>query len=359
MVSQARGLGPVYTELNPTLAPPSLIPPHRHDINDYSPPSPSLYITILTTSTPPPHQFSPQPSSTPISLLMRVDHLPIYQHRPLATTTATTMSSPQPPEKHLINLIRGWPSPSLHPTTLLSSAAQSILSNPETSVPALQYGPDSGYEPLKEALASWLTRHYHGPDSKYKPDPERICITGGASQNLANILASFTDPVVTRRIWMVAPCYHLACSIFEDAGFQGRLRAVPEDEDGIDVDILERKISALEKEEENERPDLKVYLTPYLLSPLFSSTNLIIHSPSKTLAQIENTTNTSSTSSQPVPTPPAKPSPSTAAKPSSNSPVATTPSSSATTSTTFSNGQSHPPHPLLHPSTTAFPVFQT
>jgi DNA-binding transcriptional MocR family regulator len=56
---------------------------------------------------------------------------------------------------------------------------------------------------------------------------------------------------------MVAPCYHLACSIFEDAGFQGRLRAVPEDEDGIDVDVLERKISAFE-EEEKSKPNLLV-----------------------------------------------------------------------------------------------------
>jgi len=41
---------------------------------------------------------------------------------------------------------------------------------------------------------------------------------------------------------MVAPCYYLACRIFEDAGFGGRLRAVPESPDGIDVDFLEREL---------------------------------------------------------------------------------------------------------------------
>jgi len=41
---------------------------------------------------------------------------------------------------------------------------------------------------------------------------------------------------------MVAPCYYLACRIFEDAGFGGRLRAVPESRDGIDVDYLEREL---------------------------------------------------------------------------------------------------------------------
>ena len=50
--------------------------------------------------------------------------------------------------------------------------------------------------------------------------------SGGASQSVANILQSFTDPEYTRAVWAVAPCYHLMCPIFEDSGFRGRLRAV-------------------------------------------------------------------------------------------------------------------------------------
>ena len=45
---------------------------------------------------------------------------------------------------------------------------------------------------------------------------------------------------------MVAPTYFLACRIFEDAGFHGRLRAVAEDEEGIDVELLGRKIQESE-----------------------------------------------------------------------------------------------------------------
>lgn len=51
---------------------------------------------------------------------------------------------------------------------------------------------------------------------------------------------------------MVAPCYHLACGIFEDAGFKGRLKAVTEDDDGIDLTELSRKLQEHEEEDKAE-----------------------------------------------------------------------------------------------------------
>lgn len=37
--------------------------------------------------------------------------------------------------------------------------------------------------------------------------------------------------------------YHLAFRMFEDAGFYRRLRAVPEDEEGMDMEFLEHALA--------------------------------------------------------------------------------------------------------------------
>ncbi|KAK0701635.1 pyridoxal phosphate-dependent transferase [Lasiosphaeria miniovina] len=179
-------------------------------------------------------------------------------------------------DKKLINLIRGWPSPHLLPAELLRAAANKALADPAVYVPGLQYGPDPGYQPLREELAAWLGCAYK---SSYRPQSQnplpggstvvgvgagadQICITGGASQSIACILQSFTDPAYTRAVWAVAPCYFLACPIFEDAGFRGRLRAVPEDDEGIDLEWLGRGIRRCEAERGSEEKARFPYKDP-------------------------------------------------------------------------------------------------
>ncbi|KAI0131811.1 Aspartate/tyrosine/aromatic aminotransferase [Xylariales sp. AK1849] len=174
-------------------------------------------------------------------------------------------SSPPPSTsaKKAINLLRGWPAPSLLPSSSLQRASAAVLADPETAVSALQYGPDSGYQPLRRSLARWLSAFYgvqHGSGRTGEGTAgsgyvDRIAVTGGASQSIACVLQSYTDPSYTRAVWMVAPCYFLACPIFVDAGFEGRLRAVPEDEEGIDLEYLETRLRELEQDDEGDRDE--------------------------------------------------------------------------------------------------------
>lgn len=124
-----------------------------------------------------------------------------------------------------------------------------MLKNQTLAFPAMCYGPDAGDERLRKNIASWLTKFYQPADAI--PE-DRICITGGASQNLACLLQVFTDPIYTRNVWIVAPAYMLSFRIFDDAGFHKKLRAVPEDDEGIDMEFLQDEIK---KSEEKARAD--------------------------------------------------------------------------------------------------------
>lgn len=155
-----------------------------------------------------------------------------------------------------IDLLTGWPNPNLLPPRQLDEASHQILSDP-TKTDVMFYAPDEGYQPLREEIAKWLNEFYR---PKTRISSARICISGGASQNLACILQTFTDPIYTRNVWMVAPTYYLACRIFADSGFDARMRAVPEDEEGVDLDYLERGLQESEERaeaEKNNYPQLK------------------------------------------------------------------------------------------------------
>ncbi|KAL8950982.1 MAG: hypothetical protein Q9222_003016 [Ikaeria aurantiellina] len=180
--------------------------------------------------------------------------------------------------KPLINFLRGWPNPSLLPAASLKRASAIALSNPDISIPGLEYGPDPGYEPLRESIAGWLSRFY---SLSIPVNPNRICITGGASQNMACLLQVFSDPLLTKHIWMVSPTYFMICPIFEDNAFHGRLRSIPEDDEGIDVDYLRQKICESEEKImlnevtktslKGSRPWRKIYSHIIYAVPTFSN----------------------------------------------------------------------------------------
>ena len=165
-----------------------------------------------------------------------------------------------------INFLRGWPAPALLPTALLSAACQRVLANADEYTEMQEYGACHGLTRLRRGLADWLGHHYD-----VNPDPERICITGGASQNLVSILQCFSDVNYTRAVWVVAPCYHLACGIFEDSGFAGRLHAVPEDDEGVVLQSFERKLIDFESEDRNNRGQKVIHRSVVIYAHCFIS----------------------------------------------------------------------------------------
>ncbi|KXH29825.1 aminotransferase [Colletotrichum salicis] len=191
-----------------------------------------------------------------------------------------TATASKPPS--LINLQLGWPSPRLCAASALLDGATQVLTSESETAAALIYGPHIGHPPLRKSIAEWLSSVY---DSEI--DHERISINNGASGNLANVLLKFTDPLYTRKIFMVEPTYFLACPIFEDNGFQGKLAGMPENNtDGLDIASLRREIAiaeaqAVEDAEKFGRPDIptikvgktypKIYKYVIYIVPTFSN----------------------------------------------------------------------------------------
>ncbi|KAK0832713.1 Valine--pyruvate aminotransferase, partial [Friedmanniomyces endolithicus] len=75
----------------------------------------------------------------------------------IVRTTTKANLPPPPPTTHNaasppINLMRGWPNPSLLPADLIREAANKALSDTTTATAGLLYGPDPGYEPCREAI---------------------------------------------------------------------------------------------------------------------------------------------------------------------------------------------------------------
>lgn len=163
------------------------------------------------------------------------------------------------PAKPLINLQLGWPSPRLFAASALLEGANKVLKSESDTAAALIYGPHAGHPHLRKSVAKWLSSIYSTSE-----DEGRICISNGASANLSNILLKFTDPLYTRKIFMIEPTYFLACPIFEDSGFQGRMIGIPEKEkEGIDFDFLlgelERaEIAAIRTAKDTGKPDAPI-----------------------------------------------------------------------------------------------------
>ncbi|KAI4149540.1 MAG: hypothetical protein LQ341_001290 [Variospora aurantia] len=182
------------------------------------------------------------------------------------------MENRQPAEKAPINLLRGWPNPSLLPVAQIKAASAAALSQPDVATPGLLYGPDPGYEPLRKGICTLAPRIPTVAAGRYPSNPKRICITGGASQNLACLLQVFSDPLYTSFIWQVSPTYFRVCPIFEDNAFHGRLRSVPEDDEGIDVDFLKIRLQEADDDKSVPKgPWRKVYRHIIYAVPTFSN----------------------------------------------------------------------------------------
>jgi 2-aminoadipate transaminase len=121
----------------------------------------------------------------------------------------------------VISFARGIPGPDLLPADEFGAAAKAAAE--KDGARALNYGPPSGYPPLREWVAE-----------RHDVDPGRIELTTGSLQGFHFVARHFVDAGTT--IFIEAPCYDRSVGILRALG--ARAVAIPLTEEGLDVDAL-------------------------------------------------------------------------------------------------------------------------
>jgi 2-aminoadipate transaminase len=135
------------------------------------------------------------------------------------------------PEAGVVNFGVGQPSADLLPVELVHRASERYF---ESAVPQdLNYGGKQGDPRFRAALSSLLGREY----GKAAP-PESLFLTAGNSQALDFLCSRFAKPGDT--VFVEEPSYFLAFQILRDHGL--KVVGVPMDEEGLDVEQLERML---------------------------------------------------------------------------------------------------------------------
>ena len=124
----------------------------------------------------------------------------------------------------VISFARGVPAAECLPAAELADCARTVIEADGLAV--LNYGHIAGYGPLRE----WIGER-HGVQ------PGRVLITNGSLQGLHLLLSHFG---ARGRVFVDAPTYDRPLKILAQLGAD--VRAIPQDEVGLDVDALEQEL---------------------------------------------------------------------------------------------------------------------
>jgi 2-aminoadipate transaminase len=127
-----------------------------------------------------------------------------------------------------ISFARGVPAPECIPVGELADCARAAVERDGSTV--LSYGSAAGYQPLRQ----WIAER-HGVE------PQRVLVTNGSLQGLVFLAQRFEG----RRVFVEAPTYDRPLKILAARGID--TTALPLDEEGLDLDALERALETGEK----------------------------------------------------------------------------------------------------------------
>ena len=152
----------------------------------------------------------------------------------------------------MISFAGGLPAPETFPVKELEEISCEILR--QRGATALQYGTTEGEAPLREEISRWMMRE------KSTVKPENILVTAGSQQGLDIVSKVFLDPKDI--VVLELPSYIGGLQAF--AAYRAKLIGVPQDEEGMRMDLLEKVLARLTKRK--KKPKF-IYVVPDFQNP--------------------------------------------------------------------------------------------
>ncbi len=179
------------------------------------------------------------------------------REQPISFLIAMALHNP-----HLINLAAGLVDPLTLPVEECRSITQQLLGDVDRGRAALQYDTTVGLRELRIAMLAHLEGLEGKPASEMGLTPDRLLITTGSQQSLYLIGDTLVDPGDI--VIAANPSYFVYTGTLTSLGAQ--VLPVPMDEDGMDVEAVERLLARLEREGRLDRVKF-IYCTSYFDNP--------------------------------------------------------------------------------------------
>jgi len=152
----------------------------------------------------------------------------------------------------MISLAGGLPAPETFPVEEIREITNYLLDHKAADI--LQYGPTEGYTPLREELVKWM--------KKENADVciDNILVTTASQQGLDLVGKVFLDP--SDPVLVELPSYLGGLQAF--TAYAAHMYGIPSDDEGIRVDLLEKRLKELKASMEHYKI---IYVVPDFQNP--------------------------------------------------------------------------------------------
>jgi len=139
-----------------------------------------------------------------------------------------------------INLGVGYVNEKTIPRTLIEQSLHEVINHPKRYRAALNYGGPKGSHNLVTSIKEFLTRHKIGNLTEQILNRNEIIIGPSGATSLLEAIAHILPKGL---VIMSDPVYYIYSNFLERMGFE--IVAVPEGQEGINIELLERKLDQL------------------------------------------------------------------------------------------------------------------